>query len=769
MIKLSDIAGKIIIKRTILADDNDLMIYENYKEDPYEYYRSYRDAYNKTDSYMGYKFNISDLSDFIQDASIINRIVKDNSLLPDLVDSATMEKIMNHKRRITLSTYVEMNNYYRTYLGLPQIVSHETLGLIEEPDEIIYLDKRIIGVDISKPIHQFTHNEKKLLKSSGQLDELKKKYPNVEYLKYIDKNIDIITARDAKPFDIIWYDESHDYMLDFVDHYRAIRNKFMTAHNNQFDDISYDRWESLMCVNLILTALASYNAYEPIINTKGNFTTKEEVWQLFTSYGLPKFDFSMKILVDIANRLNTLTMKKGTKGGLIEISKIFDSVSIFKYYLLKRVKEVANLSDPTLKNEDKYELWFAKVPIEKDDPYDYIQDEGDLLDYNTIVNRDEKWGFKNNKLEKELKNKDFSYSESKYLGLNNKIDIFSFSMEMSYFYRFVVEHRVDVKKLKFYLDTVDVQCDLFELLTYLQLLVFKKYHVTPDIPDTIDSVLNMYAIKKNVDANRIKLIFKDFFKYHKKELKFNIEEWDKVTGEENDIASVLDVFETDYDKVKYLYKIKNYVTDYRDFCMIDDTIRALTYGEKIPQLYNGHTNLEEFMTDYSSESTKFLVRLGELNDGERTKDNINSEITVVLNCIREKISEIKQKDVYELLDKYQNLYSDADILKYLEKIVDFYKSYTQDIIDRGITYTADDLSDSLYILEQLIFYIKLSDYEIFHLCIALTDNDSELYHMIRKLAVKEDLITQTEVLTSSTRGVVCDLIASDGYLGTTTF
>ena len=770
MLKLSDIADKIIIKRSIEAEKRDTQLFEELKSDPYTYYQSYRDAYNGTDSYMGYRFSVGDLSPFISNAADINRIVKDNSLLPLYVDNDTLQLIMSAKRQTTLDNYVEMNNYYRPLLGLPDIVRDDETGLLlESPTEIIYLKDKITGVDISKPIHKFTPNEKKLLKSSGVLAKLRVAFPNILYLKYIDRNIDVMTARDAKPFDIMWYDETHDYMVDFVDHYRSVRNKFLTAHNNQFDDISYDKWENLMCINLLLTALASYNAYQPVLDAKDSFATKQDVWNLFTSYGLPKWDFNLSILSDVATKINTLTRKKGTKGGLKEISKIFDGITIFKYYILKRVNTDANLDDPDLKNDDKYELYFAKVPIDKDDPYEYIQDSSELLDYNTIVNRDEKWGYKDNKLASELKNKDFSYSESKYIGLNNKIDIFSFSMEMSYFYRFAVEHKKKLEHIKFYLDTVDVQCDLFELLTYLQLLVFKKYHVTPDIPDTIESVLNMYAIKNNIDASRIKLLIKDYFKYHKEDMRYNIDTWEEVSGSEDTLGSVVDIFETDYDMVRYLYKIRAEVTDYRDFCMIDDTLRALAYGEKLPTLYNGHTNLEDFISTYSSESTKYLVRLGELDDGHNLNENINEEITVVLNCIREKISSIKNDDVYKLLDTYQNLYADADVLQYLEKIVDFYKSYTQDIIDRGITYTADDLSDAMYILEQITFYVHLTDFEMFTLSLLFMDDSTEVYRMVKQLFTKEDLYSSTEVLSRVEKKIIHKVIASDGYSLNDTF
>ena len=85
---------------------------------------------------------------------------------------------------------------------------------------------------------------------------------------------------------------------------------------------------------------------------------------------------------------------------------------------------------------------------------------------------------------------------------------------MAYFYRYIIEHKDIVSKLKIYLDTVDVQADLFELITYMQALIFRKFKVSPDIPDTLSSIIYMYSIKNKVDYERLKLVFREHFKYH---------------------------------------------------------------------------------------------------------------------------------------------------------------------------------------------------------------------------------------------------------------
>ena len=85
--------------------------------------------------------------------------------------------------------------------------------------------------------------------------------------------------------------------------------------------------------------------------------------------------FSQKYLLEIANRINTLTYKKGTKDGLQLISKMFEEISIYKYYIVKRLKNQGVLNYDGMSNKDKYELFFVKAPLSADDPYEYMQKE----------------------------------------------------------------------------------------------------------------------------------------------------------------------------------------------------------------------------------------------------------------------------------------------------------------------------------------------------------------------------------------------------------
>ena len=765
MITIQEIATGVAVKRSILAQKMDQGLAKEFDFDPRIYYQGYRDAYYEADTHMGYRFTIDEIAKYCDDIRLVNRMVADNTLVSSYLSKEDLDKLVADKRKYTLENYVEVNNYYRIYLGLPPIMKDKFGNYIDDPDYIFYNKVHISGVDITKPVHKYNATERSLFSVSGELAKMIIANPKAKYLRYLDKDVDIVSLRDANEFEIIWFDKNDGKIRDFVEHYRAVRNQFMRSHYRELDAIQYPYYEGFICAYLLMAAMADYNANIPIQRLKNNEIDESEIYLLFESYGLPKFDFSQKYLLEIANRINTLTYKKGTKDGLQLISKMFEEISIYKYYIVKRLKNQGVLNYDGMSNKDKYELFFVKAPLSADDPYEYMQKEENVTPYMDVVSKDPRWGVENDKLEDTLKEWDFSYSESKYLGLNNKIEISTFSLEMAYFYRYIIEHKDIVSKLKIYLDTVDVQADLFELITYMQALIFRKFKVSPDIPDTLSSIIYMYSIKNKVDYERLKLVFREHFKYH--ENKANIDGFiDLLDNQDYTLNGIMDTFEINYKIIEYLYDLRSTLTRYDDYHMVDTIIKAITFGEKVPELYNNKTNLEDFLSTYNAHSSKYVVRINELLSSSDPAASINNEITVIINLLKEQVDNIRHKKLLSLFDTAQNLYSDLDIIKYLEKIIDFYKSYTQDIIDRGVVYSMSDITDGLQIVEELKIRLDLKDWEVFTLSLLFTGDNTEYVRFLLDNFKKVDYFSQTEILSIIHEDVTQEIIGVSGWKNT---
>lgn len=765
MITIQEIATGVAVKRSILAQKMDQGLAKEFDFDPRIYYQGYRDAYYEADTHMGYRFTIDEIAKYCNDIRLVNRMVADNTLVSSYLSKEDLDKLVADKRKYTLENYVEVNNYYRIYLGLPPIMKDKFGNYIDDPDYIFYNKVPISGVDITKPVHKYNATERSLFSVSGELAKMIIANPKAKYLRYLDKDVDIVSLRDANEFEIVWFDKNDGKIRDFVEHYRAVRNQFMRSHYRELDAIQYPYYEGFICAYLLMAAMADYNANIPIQRLKNNEIDESEIYLLFESYGLPKFYFSQKYLLEIANRINTLTYKKGTKDGLQLISKMFEEISIYKYYIVKRLKNQGVLNYDGMSNKDKYELFFVKAPLSADDPYEYMQKEENVTPYMDVVSKDPRWGVENDKLEDTLKDWEFSYSESKYLGLNNKIEISTFSLEMAYFYRYIIEHKDIVSKLKIYLDTVDVQADLFELITYMQALIFRKFKVSPDIPDTLSSIIYMYSIKNKVDYERLKLVFREHFKYHKN--KANIDGFiDLLDNQDYTLNGIMDTFEINYKIIEYLYDLRSTLTRYDDYHMVDTIIKAITFGEKVPELYNNKTNLEDFLSTYNSHSSKYVVRINELLSSSDPVASINNEITVIINLLRDQVDNIRHKKLLSLFDTAQNLYSDLDIIKYIEKIIDFYKSYTQDIIDRGVVYSMSDITDGLQIVEELKIRLDLKDWEVFTLSLLFTGDNTEYIRFLLDNFKKVDYFSQTEILSIIHEDVTQEIIGVSGWKNT---
>ena len=749
MITLREIVNHVVIKRTILADNLDKQLETDAGYSPRLAFIEYKDAFNKTDTLASYTFRLQDLAKFTDDPYKLNAMVKDNRFISTYLDKFEQEELLSKKRKEVLENYTEYNEYYRVLMGLPRM-KIQGGTLIEDESWFVYLplNIKLQGVDNKLPVHKMTDLQKRTLSSSGELAKLIVKYPRHEYLKYIDKRISPLTARDAKEYEVIYADTTKKNIRAFVDHYRAVRNNFMVNYYDEMSAIKYTFYEPLQCVNLLMAAMANVNTYIPRDQLDSEVIDESFIYTLFESYGVPKFNFTLEYLQKIAQKIGGLMRKKGTKNSLMEISKTFNEISIFKYFLWKRLNP--NNTDLSASDKDKYDLFFVKAPIMADDPFEYVKDSENLIPYEEVVSLDPKWGYDGNNLEDEIKSMPFSYSESKYITLNNKVDLISYSFEMSFFVRYVIEHTKPFKDIKFYIDTATYEASLFEVITYLQCLVYRKMKIRPDIPDCMQPMIYLYGIKYDIDLDRLKDIIKEHFKYTNMEKSVSLDNFIQLLdGKRYNIGDVLNAYETNMDLIYHLRTIQRKVTNVKDYNKIGEILKAITYSEKLPETYNNKTDLEDFLGTYTTNSVKLIQRMNEIKNTASNPNGesiYNHEISEVINILRSYINVNKHKRIAEMLDTTQTLYSDYDLLDYLEKIIDFFKSYTQDIVSKGLEYDIHDIRDGCKVIENLIYVMELESWEQNTFLNVYTDRDNEVLKQISNERKVRDINRTKEVL-----------------------
>lgn len=747
-LSLKDITREVIIKRSMKADSEDDLIRHHIGYDPYQAFEEYRNAYMKTDTLSTYKFTGKELLEYTDNLDAIRYVIKNTSSIRYYLTDDQITDLLNKKRSVVISEYQEYNNYYRTLLGLPNIVWNQGKSTIPST-QLIYVKQEITGIDNSKPLHQMSVAECGILRTLGVLDALYDEH-KFEWIKYVGLELNVINLRMAKNFDIIYYNKEKAGMSEFYAMYRNVRNSYMINHYNEYDIMTYEFMEPIVCIHLLMTTLACTTA-ENIFSKDINVA---DLKNIFRSYGLPKFDISDTYLLKIADKLNVLIEHKGTHKGLQMLSDIFDGISIFKYFITKRLKSNGELNYDGLSNKDKYDLYYVRAPLDADDVFSYIDDTKNRRPFKQMADADPLWGFEGDIFEDEIKDiEEFSYSTSKYLALENKIDIVTFAIETAYFIRFVIEHTKEMRKLRFYLDTVGKQCTMLEILTYLQVLIFKKYRITADIPDTMASVIYMYSIKNESDYEGLKRRFRDYFKWHRdSKLKgLNIDEFnDIVDGTILSFRTALDSFEVNYKVIEKLKKYRAMTTDRRDYQTIETLIQAITYGSKLPELYNNKTNFEDFLVTATKGGNLFQLRLLELeqivNEEER-KDKYNNEINEVLALIRQFCDRVKHKKLLTTLDNMQSVFTDIDLLSFLETVIDFFKSYTQDVINKGVVFLISDVGDKLQVTERFTKFLSMNLWETVLLSLYTGKYNKELVtYLNNKINYRKDTIYCNEIV-----------------------
>lgn len=745
---LKDITKEVIIKRGMKADAEDEIIRQSIGYDPYQAFQEYKNAYLKSDTLSTYRFTGKDLLDYTDDVETIRYIMKNPSSVRYYLTEDQITSLLNKKRDTVIREYEEYNNYYRTLLGLPNIQWTKGKPIIPSKQKI-YIKEDITGVDKNTPLHLMSIAECGILRTLGVLDALYEEY-KFEWIKYVGLELNIINLRMARNFDIVYYNKEKHGMSEFYAMYRNVRNSYMINHYNEYDIMTYEFMEPIVCVHLLMTTLAC--------TTAENIFSKEidtsDLRNIFRSYGLPKFNISDTYLLKIADKLNVLIEHKGTSKGLAMLSDIFDGISIFKYFITKRLKGNGELDYTGMSSKDKYDLYYVRAPLDTDDVFDYIDDTKNRRPFKQMAEADPLWGFEDKIFEDEIKDiDDFTYSNSKYLALENKVDIVTFAIETAYFVRFVIEHTKEMRKLRFYLDTVGKQCTMLEILTYLQVLIFRKYKIRADIPDSMESVIYMYSIKNEADYEGLKRRFRDYFKWHRdSKLKgLNIDEFvEIVDGTILSFRTALDAFEVNFKVIEKLKKYRLMTRDRRDYHAIETLIQAITYGQKLPELYNNKTNFEDFLVTATKTSNLFQLRLLELDKNatdEERKDRYNNEINEIIALIRQFCDRIKHKKLLGTLDKMQSVFTDIDLLSFLETVIDFFKSYTQDVINKGVVYLISDIGDNLKITERFTRFINMNLWETVLLSLYTGKYNKELVtYLNNKINYRRDTIFCNETV-----------------------
>lgn len=407
--------------------------------------------------------------------------------------------LLQYKVSQFLETYEERNEYYRLICGMPAL---------DQPD--LYLTKHdiediIVTIDITKPVHQFNEIEKSAIISAGILDNLIEKYPQYEYLKYLGKGINNVTARLAPKFDLLYIstDAEPTIIAKFKELY-AVNRMYIT----NVTDYQAEKYYSVLYDRFLMMDIV-VNTVSDMIHEFPEFIINREVFDLrtakyfFESFGVVFYEeIPIKYQKRLIRSLNRLIKWKGTDKVIKTIAAIFgfENIEIFKYYLYKFHKPS---SDKELSKEvdigdihytidgyketdnplQKYELHFVRVPLDGL-VNDYLKDDSCILSYENTISDDMYWNAdkKAEQIKKEIAEMDFNTVKSKYISINTMHSLTETSFQVSYFINMVMCYGIKQDALILNVPGIDNRNSsftLFDTLTFIYALTYLYIDLDP--------------------------------------------------------------------------------------------------------------------------------------------------------------------------------------------------------------------------------------------------------------------------------------------------
>ena len=457
MLQVIDFADKLVIKCDYDANENETLDSKRSGE-------AYVLAYYGRDSLYDYDNMLT--TKLIRQAGlsleIANLFTTNKEAFFNTIKNSQESQLLRYLRQRRIEDYVEKNPYYLTLNGEPSN-EEDTVWIMDTFDGgNVELHK--LSNDYHASMYQYltNYNNEKLLQL---IDELKESGKTYEYLDHLANKIPYAKARDAKNFDILYYDDSilneqdmHNFFTEYAkaaDYVQTVPYIKAYAKQNEL----YDRF--MNCTNLMI-AINNFLILKMDSIQRHKFSTREEKIAFFKDYDMQSIvsslsDSQMDILIDNMDQLIPL---KGSEEVITKILNLFgiENIDVYKYMLFKTIKSNA-LSheveiDPTKSRDENYEIDMVRVPINTDKDAQsvakYINDTSMHMDPKSIMLNDKYFGDIEypadsgksgkeeyyDKIMSQLKNsEEFSYLYTKYIGIISHINITQALIKATYLFQ----------------------------------------------------------------------------------------------------------------------------------------------------------------------------------------------------------------------------------------------------------------------------------------------------------------------------------------------
>lgn len=423
-------------------------------------------------------------------------------------------------------TYIEANEYYR------KITGQRPIG----EDPILISSQKLVsyGYIATKSYVELDSLPKEILKlmeTSGELDALRKQYPNAEYLEYVgERQVDLVTARRSEDFQLLYFpkqDNAFRFYRDFGHVYEDVRIYYMTVIYNYTFAEMYEEYHGFIGFMIMMSAIERMLSGIFKVVVDRNFYDLESIRVFLSEFGIPYVKlFSLNQQQLLVKNMNILLRQKGNMNVLFETLSLlgYHNFDLYKYILVKQhiMQRETDESQPTPifhyklmyrengtmelvpDSESMYEYYFYAVPMRDLDVTIGSPLDDNAYTYSQITTDDATW-IEDRELALAKENMTMNYTETKYAMLTMTYHVQDVASEITYLTRLILDKKPQTAAIKVEMSVLfGGECTLFDIWCVLICLICKRNHLSSDIVDTREVDLVVWGWNFQADFSAIR-------------------------------------------------------------------------------------------------------------------------------------------------------------------------------------------------------------------------------------------------------------------------
>ena len=662
-------------------------------------------------------------------------LISNKGLIQDRINSKDpsgdlLRAFLAYMYKKVIDNYIEMNPYVRMLMGLPK---YETYLEIEKDPTSYTLNSVLGGVNIygvrsDVKLYNLTDTEIKIIKSNGLLESINLKYSEDQWVSYLDKRMDPFEIREASDYSLLYVDHNTnpDLAIVFEENYNKAMNYFKNVLANKFYRMNIRNYDATVMVYLLISTICL--TMVDVANEKFtiDFNDVDLITAILNSAGLPYIDLPKLYLEPFIYNLEKMNQEKGSKQVLIDIGDIFNFNYIYRYLIYR--KPVKDILDATLTNNEKYDLYFVKVPYETMDVTPYLMDESNHIKYIDMVLDDPYWGTKEDKLYSSIINSDFNYYETKYISIENMFEFTKNTYEFTTIFKYILNNKSITNTFKIQHGRGNFfEFSLFEGFVFIPALILKLKGWNDVIPETIDGVNFVMGFNvDNIDFNKYINIFKMYLSDD--EALKNISQY-KQNVPITDINIFIDTFINNKKANRVTQELMINAKSYDEFKILKELNDTITIVEAVKDIYkdpNGNqlNSYVEYLKYYSPNLYQIWLEI-------YGKDSIQEELTYIINLMEDYMNKEDDPLVSGELSEWKNLSEEfgLNLFKQLKTILKYYKYLTIELKDYTMIFKVDSMLEANRAFEELRSQENISQYSINRSVIEIINHKEETVKM----------------------------------------